>query len=71
MIATGLAIELVAATVVVVGLAMGPSGAPLLWSSVAMVLVGLTVAAAGVRRVRPPRSGWTPPRAAGGIRTVE
>lgn len=71
MIATGLAIELVAATTVVIGLALGPSGTPLLWSSIAMVLVGLIVASAGVRRARPPRSGWTPPRPAVGTSTVE
>jgi hypothetical protein len=61
-IAAGLAIELIAATMVVAGLIMGPSGAPVLWSSIGMALVGLVLAAIGVRRARPPRSGWTPPR---------
>jgi hypothetical protein len=62
-IAAGLAIELIAATMVVTGLGLGPSGSPLLWSSMGAALIGLAVAVVGVRRARPPRSGWTPPRA--------
>lgn len=58
MIALGLATELVAAVLVVIGLFLGADGTPVLWSSVAVVLVGLLMSAAGVRRSRPPWQGW-------------
>lgn len=61
MIALGLAIELIAAVLVVVGLPLGADGTAVLWSSIAVVLVGLAVTGAGVRRARPPWQGWTPP----------
>jgi hypothetical protein len=55
-IALGLAIELLAAGLVVVGLLLGDQRATvLLWSSVAAALVGLAVVMEGVRRARPPR----------------
>jgi hypothetical protein len=70
-IATGLAIELIAATIVVAGLLLGPAGTPWLWSSIGTVLVGLVMAVIGVRRARPPRTGWTPPRPAADLGTAE
>jgi hypothetical protein len=59
-IATGLVAELVACALVVVGLLLGPSGTEVLWASIAVVLVGLVIVGAGVRRARPPWQGWTP-----------
>lgn len=58
MIALGLAIELTAAVLVVIGLLLGAGGTGVLWSSIAGVLVGLVITAAGVRRARPPWQGW-------------
>jgi hypothetical protein len=55
-IALGLAIELIAAGVLVVGLLLGePRAMVPLWSAIAFALVGLAVASAGVLRARPPR----------------
>ena len=59
MIALGLAIELIAAVLVVIGLLLGADGTGVLWSSIAVVLVGLLIAGAGVRRARPPWQGWS------------
>lgn len=61
MIALGLTVELCAAVLLVVGLLRVDAGTGLLWSSIAVVLVGLCVAAVGVRRSRPPRNAWMPP----------
>lgn len=66
MIALGLAIELIAAVLVVIGLLLGADGTGVLWASIAVVLVGLVVTGAGVRRSRPPWQRWpssiaTPP----------
>jgi len=58
-IALGLAIELIAAVLVVIGLLLGADGTGVLWSSIAVVLVGLLIAGAGVRRARPPWQGWS------------
>ncbi len=56
MIALGLAIELIAAALVVVGLVLGePQAITPLWASVAVALVGLSVTSIGVARARPPR----------------
>lgn len=56
MIALGLAIEVIAAGLLVIGLVLGePRAATPLWASVAVTLVGLIVAAIGVARARPPR----------------
>jgi hypothetical protein len=57
-IALGLAVELIAAMLVVIGLLLGAEGASVLWSSIAVVLAGLLIAGAGVRRARPPWQGW-------------
>jgi hypothetical protein len=55
-IALGLTVELVAAALLVVGLALGePRASMPLWASVAVALVGLSIAAIGVARARPPR----------------
>ncbi|HSJ44925.1 MAG TPA: hypothetical protein VK923_09620 [Euzebyales bacterium] len=59
MIALGLAIELIAAVLVLIGLLLGAEGTGMLWSSIAVVLVGLLIAGAGVRRARPPSQRWT------------
>jgi hypothetical protein len=66
--ALGLAIELIAAVLLVIGLFLGADGTGVLWSSIAVVLVGLVVTGVGVRRARPPWHGWpssiaTPPDA--------
>lgn len=61
MIALGLAVELSAALLLIVGLLQTPVGTGLLWSSIATVLVGLVIASIGVRRARPPRNAWVPP----------
>lgn len=66
MIALGLAIEVVAAVLVVVGLLLGTDGTVVLWSSTGVVLVGLLVAGVGVRRARPPWQGWPPTSVEGG-----
>lgn len=56
MIALGLAIEVIAAGLLVIGLVLGePWAATPLWASVAVALVGLIVASIGVARARPPR----------------
>lgn len=56
MIALGLAIQLIAAAVLIVGLLLGESRAVIpLWSAIAIALVGLVVSSAGVLRARPPR----------------
>jgi hypothetical protein len=64
-IALGLAIELIAAGVLVLGLLLGePRAAVPLWSAVVLAVVGLAVASAGVVRARPPRrplAAMTPP----------
>lgn len=67
MITSGLAIEAIAAVMVVAGLLLGLSGVTLLWASVVVVLAGLVVTMIGVRRARPPRRGWTPPRPIGPV----
>jgi hypothetical protein len=55
-IALGLAIELVAAGLVVVGLLLGEQrAADVLWPAVVLVLLGLVIVTAGVARARPPR----------------
>jgi hypothetical protein len=60
-IALGLAIELVAAVLVILALFLGGDRAAVpLWSSVAVVLLGLAVVTAGVRRARPPRRSPIP-----------
>jgi hypothetical protein len=56
--AVGLATELAAVVLVVIGLLLGADGTPVLWSSIAVVLVGLVITGAGVRRARPPWHGW-------------
>ena len=65
MIALGLAIELIAAGILVLGLLLGePRAAVPLWSAIAIAVVGLVVASAGVVRARPPRrplAAMTPP----------
>lgn len=62
MIALGLAIELLAAGLVVLGLLLGEERATVpLWSSVAVALFGLALAMVGVRRARPPRRPAIPP----------
>lgn len=67
MIATGLAIEAIAAAMVAAGLLLGSAGVALLWASVVVVLAGLVVTMIGVRRARPPRKGWAPPRPIGPV----
>jgi len=57
-IAVGLATELIAAVLVVIGLLRGADGTPVLWSSIAVVLIGLLITGAGVRRARPSWHGW-------------
>ena len=58
MIALGLAIELVAAVGVIVGLVLGePQAAALLVAAIAAVVAGLVIVVLGVRRARPPRRG--------------
>lgn len=65
MIALGLAIELIAAVLVVVGLVLGePQAITVLWASVAVALVGLSVTSIGVARARPPRRAVAAPPAA-------
>jgi hypothetical protein len=55
-IALGLAIELVAAGLLVLGLLLGePRAVMPLWSAIAIAVIGLAVASAGVLRARPPR----------------
>lgn len=55
MIAAGLAIELIAAALLLVGLTVGGAYASaILWAAVAVVLLGLAVATVGVARARPP-----------------
>lgn len=55
MIAVGLAIELLAAVVLVIGLVLGEGAAGVpLWSSIGLVVVGLVVTSVGVARARPP-----------------
>jgi hypothetical protein len=55
-IALGLAIELIAAGMLIVGLLLGEPRAQVpLWLAVALALIGLAVASAGVLRARPPR----------------
>lgn len=55
MIAVGLAIELVAAVVLLIGLVLGEGAATVpLWASVALVVVGLAATCVGVARARPP-----------------
>ena len=62
MIALGLAIEVVAAGLLVVGVVVGELQAPVpLWSSVVLALAGLTVVGVGVQRARPPRRSVAPP----------
>lgn len=61
MIAFGLVVELIAGVLVVIGLLLGADGTAVLWISTAVVLVGLVIVAAGVRRARPPWPGWTSP----------
>ena len=66
MIAVGLAIEALAIPLVIGGLVVtGAGGVVLLWASIVVVLVGLVVTTVGVRRARPPRAGWQPPRPIG------
>jgi hypothetical protein len=61
-IALGVAVELVAAVLLVVGLALGePRASMPLWASVAVALVGLSIAAIGVARARPPRRSVVAP----------
>ena len=57
MIALGLTVELVATVLVVLGVTLEGDGTGVLWSSIAVVLIGLAIAVAGVRRVRPPWPG--------------
>jgi O-antigen/teichoic acid export membrane protein len=60
-IALGLAIELIAAGVLIVGLLLGESQASAtLWSAIAIAFVGLAVASIGVLRARPPRRPVVP-----------
>jgi F0F1-type ATP synthase assembly protein I len=68
-IALGLAVELIAAVLLVVGLLEPTAGTPMLWGSVGVVLLGLCVTAVGVRRARPPRNPWMPPPSAAGTPT--
>lgn len=66
MIAVGLAIEALAIPLVIGGLVVtGAAGVALLWASIVVVLVGLVVTTVGVRRARPSRVGWRPPRPIG------
>jgi hypothetical protein len=59
-IAVGLAIELIAAVGMVVGLVLGePRASALLLAAIAAVVAGLVVVVLGVRRARPPRRGAT------------
>jgi hypothetical protein len=64
-IALGLAVELIAAGLLVVGVVvLGELRASTaLWSSIVAVLVGLVVVAVGVQRARPPRRSVAPPLA--------
>lgn len=56
MIALGLAFELIAAGILIAGLLLGePRAAVPLWSAIAIAVVGLVLASAGVLRARPPR----------------
>lgn len=64
MITFGLLVELVAAALVVVGVAREAAGIPLLWLGIALALGGMIVTLAGVRRARPPRRPRQRPSAA-------
>jgi hypothetical protein len=70
-IALGLAVELIAAGLLVVGLLGPTAGTAILWASIAVVLLGLCVTAVGVRRARPPRNPWMPPPSAAGTPAVD
>lgn len=59
MIALGLAVELFATVLVVAGIVLEGDGTAVLWLAVAVVLIGLVLTGAGVRRARPPWPGWT------------
>jgi zinc transporter ZupT len=60
-IALGLAIELIAAGLTILGLFLGEQRASTpLWAAVVVALIGLAVATAGVQRARPPRRSATP-----------
>jgi len=64
-IALGLAIQLIAAGLLIVGVVLDEAQASTpLWSAIAMELFGLVVVAVGVQRARPPRRSVTPPRSA-------
>jgi hypothetical protein len=55
-IALGLAVELTAVGLLVVGLLLGEArGQVPLWSSIAVALLGLAITAVGIQRARPPR----------------
>lgn len=61
MIALGLAIELIAAGALVLGLLLGEVRASVpLWCSVVLSLIGLVVVTTGVQRARPPRRTGPP-----------
>lgn len=55
MIALGLVVEAVAGVLVVAGVVT--SSVPVLWTSTVIVLVGLLLVVAGLRRARPPARG--------------
>lgn len=66
MITFGLLVELGAAVLVVLGAVREDAGIPLLWGSIAVVIVGLIITLAGVRSARPPRRVRPRPGAATG-----
>jgi hypothetical protein len=60
-IALGLAIELIAAGLMISGLLLGEQRASVpLWTSVVAALIGLALASAGVQRARPRRRSAAP-----------
>ena len=73
MIALGLAIELIAAGLTILGLLLGEQRASTpLWAAVVVAFIGLAVATAGVQRARPPRRTAAPALpAAGSIGDVD
>lgn len=61
MIALGLTVQLIAGLLVVVGVLQGDDGVVWHWSAVAVVLAGLGLVVAGLRRARPARGGVRAP----------